>query len=312
MVHAELQDRLRDVAAGILTPFDEDLEIDHGKLQENARHVYDEGIRLFLACANVSEYHALSNEERIAVTRSSADALPSDACILGGVGGSTRTATDLIAEYERIGVDAIMVMPPDHTYLHEDGLLTYYRKLSSFSDLGLVPYVRGFDPSVEFLTELTKIPGVAGIKYAIEKPLKLSAAAESGDDDVVWVNGLAEPLAPVFFHEGAEGFTAGVSNFEPRVGLELFDALGDGEWKYARELRDLAIPYQQFRGETDDEGTFPGAYSVSALKYGLDLAGLHGGRVREPIVELSEEDKRRAETYYEDLQENLDQVLAAH
>ena len=47
------------------------------------------------------------------------DTLPSDASILAGVGGSTSNARTLIQAYDRIGVDRMMVMPPDHTYIHE-------------------------------------------------------------------------------------------------------------------------------------------------------------------------------------------------
>ena len=309
MADAELKEGLRGVAAGLLTPFDDDLEIEHDKLAENAEELYERGIRTFLACANISEYHSLSHAERIAVTETGVDALPSDTCVLAGVGGSTKTAIELISEYERIGVDAMMIMPPDHTYKHEQGLLSYYRKLAEASDTPLAPYVRGYQPSVDFLVKLTEIDNVAGIKYAIEDDVKLSQAAAAGSDDVVWVDGLAEPFAPQFFLSGAEGFTAGVSNFEPRIGLALRDALREEDWELARELRDASVPFQNFRGETGQNNVFPGAISVSAVKYGLELAGLNGGRVREPIVELSDEDKQRAEKLYEQLQADLDRIL---
>jgi 4-hydroxy-tetrahydrodipicolinate synthase len=309
MADSELTEGLRGVAAGLLTPFGDDLEISHGELEENARELYDRGLRTFLACANISEYHSLSHEERIAVTETATEALPSDACVLAGVGGSTKTAKALVSEYERIGVDAMMVMPPAHTYKHERGLLTYYRVLADASGPALVPYVRGYNPSLEFLVELTEIDNVAGVKYAIEDAVKLSRAQQRSPDDVVWVDGLAEPFAPQFFLSGAEGFTAGVSNFEPRLGLELRDALEAGDWDRARALRDAAVPFQNFRSERGQNNVFPGAISVPAVKYGLELAGLNGGPVREPIVELSDEDKRRAEELYNRLQSDLDRLL---
>ena len=130
----EVREHLRGVAAGLLTPFDADLEVEHEKLKANARSLYDSGIRTFLASANISEYHSLSRDERVEVTRSSVDALPPDACILAGVGGSTKEAKDTIRSYDRVGVDAMMVMPPDHSFIHEQGLIRYYEKLDA------VPY----------------------------------------------------------------------------------------------------------------------------------------------------------------------------
>jgi 4-hydroxy-tetrahydrodipicolinate synthase len=309
----DLRDGLRGVAVGLLTPFDEASDVAHDLLAENARDLYDEGIRTFLACANISEYHSLTHGERRRSVATVTDALPDDATVLAGVGGSTRTAADLIESAGDAGADGAMVMPPDHTYVHERGLLTYYRRLAEHAadaGLGLVPYVRGFDPSVEFLVELTGVENMVGVKYALEDALKLRQAVVAGDDDVVWVDGAAEPYAVSFWEEGAEGFTAGVSNFEPRLGLALFDALEAGDFERARELRDVALPFQSLRGESgSDGGRYPAAISVPAVKRGLELAGYHAGGVREPIRPLSEADRERATELYEAIQADLDRLL---
>ncbi len=304
-----VKERLRGVAVGLLTPFDEDGDIEHEKIAENARAHYESGVRTFLAAANISEYHSLSRDERVGVVETSLDALPSDACVLAGVGGSTSEARDLIRAYDRVGADAMMVMPPDHTYVHERGLLEYYRRLGAATDAPLVPYVKGFDPSVDYLARLTRVDSVAGIKYALDDPVKLGAGAAAGDDDVVWVDGLAEPYAVSFWAEGAEGFSAGVSNFRPEVGLELYDALAAGEWGRARELRDVCLPYMRFRDETGADNQIPGAVSVPAVKEGLELAGLHGGGVREPIRPLGPEEREKAATLYARLDEEIDRLV---
>ncbi|MFC6863988.1 dihydrodipicolinate synthase family protein [Halomicroarcula sp. GCM10025817] len=305
----QVRTRLRGVAAGLLTPFDDELEVMHDELGENARCLYDQGIRTFLATANISEYHSLSKAERVEVTRTSVDALPDAACVIAGVGGSTPEATELIGAYDEIGVDALMVMPPAHTFVHEQGLLDYYRKLDAASERPLVPYVKGFDPSVDFLGDLTRIDGVVGIKYALEDCVKLGSAVAAGTDDVVWVNGLAEPYAVAFWGEGIEGFSAGVSNFRPEVGLELFAALSAGDWERARRLRNICLPYQRFRDETGANNELAGAISISAVKKGLELAGLHGGNVREPICPLSAEDETRAEALYDQLDDDIDRLI---
>lgn len=304
-----VQERLCGVAVGLLTPFSEDLEINHDALAENARDLYDEGIRTFLATANISEYHSLSQQERIDSAETAVEALPDDACVLAGVGGSTKSAEELIRAYDEIGVDAHMIMPLDHTYIHEKAALEYYHALDDVAEAPLVPYARGFDPSVEFLADMTEVDSVVGVKYAIKDPVKLGQAVAAGSDDVIWVDGLAEPYAVSYWAEGVEGFSAGVSNFRPEVGLELFEALQNEEWERARELRDICMPYQNFRDETGTENTVPGAISVSAVKKGLELAGYNAGEVREPIRSLSEEDERRAEDLYNQLDDDISRVI---
>lgn len=305
----EVRQHLRGVTAGLLAPFDDDAEVAHDELAENARALYDEGLRNFMAPANISEYHSMTHEERVAFAETAVEALPGDACVLAGVGGATEEARRLIADYEAVGADVMMIMPPDHTYIHERGLLAYYRKLDEASEQPLVPYVRGFSPSVDYLGDLTRVDGVVGVKYAIEDPVKLGAGRRAGADDVVWVDGLAEPFALSYWAEGVEGFSAGVSNFRPEVGLALYDALSEGDWERARELRDVCLPYQEFRDRTGEHSTLPGGISVPAVKKGLELAGLHGGGVREPIRPLSPEDERDAEELYARLDDDIDRLI---
>lgn len=304
-----VKDSLRGVCVGLLTPFDEDGNIEHEKLHENARSIYDQGIRTFLSAANISEYHSLSQAERIDVVRTGVDALPDDACVLAGAGGNIADAHALIEQYEEIGVDVIMVMPPEHTYIHEQALLDYYRELVSVTDRPIVPYVRRVNPSAEYLAELTRIDGVVGIKYALEDPVKLGAGIAHGSDDVIWIDGLAEPYAVSYWAEGVEGFSAGVSNFRPEVGLALYDALVAENWERARTLRNVCIPYQWFRNGTGEKNQIPGAISVSAVKKGLELAGLHGGSVRKPIRSLTNQEERRAERLYAELDAEIDRLI---
>jgi len=304
-----VQSHLRGIAVGLLTPFDDDGAIQHERIRSNAQALWEKGIDTFLTTANISEYHSLSQQERVAVAETSIDALPEDACVVAGVGGSTADARNLIRSYDDIGVDAMMIMPPDHTYINERGLLKYYRKLGAATDSPLAPYVRQFNPSVDFLADLSKLDGIAGIKYAITDTVKLGAAVEAGADDVVWVNGLAEPLAVSTWAEGAEGFSAGVSNFRPEIGLALFDALTNEDWDRARQLRNACLPFQNFRDEAGEKNTIPGALSVPAVKMGLELAGLHGGDVREPICSLSSAEEQRVRSLYERLDEDIARLV---
>lgn len=310
MTTPDLPSALRDVAVGLLTPFDkaDTDQIRYDELSNTAEWLYGEGIRLFLACANISEYHSLSHEERIESVRVPCEALPDDATVLGGAGGSTKTAIDLAQQHEGNGADGIMVMPPDHIFKHERGLVEYYRRIADAVDIGVVPYVRGFEATTETISTITNHENVVGVKWAIPDIEQFSACVSAAGDDVVWVCGMAEPPAPAYYLEGAAGFSAGVTNFEPRLGLAMFDALESGAYQRARSLRDLSIPFMNLRDERGEANIYAGANSVPVVKSGLEFAGQYGGGVREPLVELSAVDRKRARTYYDELQDDLDHV----
>ena len=48
-------------------------------------------------------------------------------------------------------------------------------------------------------------------------------------------------------------------------------------------IRNVCLRYQKFRDETGANNSIIGAFSVSAVNKSLELTGLYGGEVQEPI-----------------------------
>ncbi len=254
--------------------------------------------RLVVPCGNTGEYYSLSNEERVAVVETTADAFGEAGSTVGGVGGSTKNATMLADRYADAGADAIMVMHPVHTYVHEEGVLDYYRTIAEHTDLGVVLYKRGPELTHDHIGELSTRENVVAVKYAVNDVAAFSNGVRTTPGDIVWINGIAERFAPSFALEGAEGFSTGIGNFVPEQVLALQESLEDGDFSRAKEIRDLLRPYEDLRQETGADNRFGAANNVPAVKYGLELVGQYGGPVREPLVDLSAADRERAEEYY--------------
>lgn len=300
MAYEDLKDQLRDVAFTTPTPFSDDgSTVLHDDLASNLRSIEACGAAVFVPCGNTGEYYALSDAEREAIVETHVEVVGSDGVVIGGVAGSTKTATALIERYGAVGADAVLVMHPDHTHVHERGLVEYYRRLAESTDLALVGYKNGAQLSGSVLRGITEIDNVIGIKYADNDVKDFKQAVEDVPDDVVWINGIAERYAVAFAIEGADGYTTGIGNFVPEATLALFAAIEDGDWKTAREYQRILRPYEDLREESGADNEIPAANNVPAVKYGLDLAGLCGGPVREPLVPLSEADKARADDYYQ-------------
>ncbi|WP_096391627.1 dihydrodipicolinate synthase family protein [Halopenitus persicus] len=312
MQYQRIRSDLRGVAFTNPTPFDEHGDsIRHDALADNVRHVVDAGGRVMIPCGNTGEYYSLTDDERVAVVETVVDAVGEEATVIGGVGGSTRSAIELADAYADAGADAILVMHPDHTYQHQAGLVEYYRRIVESTDLGVVLYKRGPELTRDLLAEIAEYENVVGIKYAVNDVEGFSGAVSTIDADVVWSNGIAERFAPAFAVEGAEGFTTGIGNFVPEQVLALMDALEAERWDRARELRDLLRPYETLRAEPGVDNELSAANNVPAVKRGMELAGLYGGPVREPLVELSEADAERAAEYYEAIVSATDDQITA-
>ncbi|WP_090620708.1 dihydrodipicolinate synthase family protein [Natrinema salaciae] len=301
MARATLRESFRDVAFTTAVPFSDDgCDVLVDELADNLARQYDAGARLFIACGNTGEYYALTDEERTRIVRTHVEATGDGATIAGGVGGSLEEVRRLADAYADAGADAVMVMHPDHTYAHEDGLRSYYHRICDATDLGVVVYKRGPEITRDVICELSERENVVAVKFAVDDIAEFSQTVADAPGDVTWVNGIAERYALAFALEGAAGYTTGLGNFAPAATLALFDAVENEDWERARSIQRLLRPIEDLREESGT-GTLPAANNVPVVKYGMDLAGYTGGAVRDPLVDLDDDDAARLEEYYERL-----------
>lgn len=102
----------------------------------------------------------------MSVVRTVVDAVGDDATVIGGVGGSTKNVRSLLERYEAAGIDGVLVMYPGHTYVHEDGLRSYYERIADATDLGVVLYKRGPRLSPANVAALSERENVVCVKFA--------------------------------------------------------------------------------------------------------------------------------------------------
>jgi 4-hydroxy-tetrahydrodipicolinate synthase len=304
---SDARSAMRGAAAGVLAPFDDSGDLLADEVRRHARYHVDAGIDVVLAAANIAEYHALTDDERVTMVDAIADAVGPDDFVLAGAGGAISEVATLADRYGD-AADAIMVMPPDHTFVHEAGLPDYFDAIAAAVNQPLVPYIRGIDLRPETIAAIAEGDRVAAVKYALPGVARFRRAVQAASDDVVWVNGRAEPPAPAAYLEGAEGTTAGAGNVFPEITVALVDALDAGNWERAREIRDATLPFQQLRDETGPNNTLPGAMSVPVLKAAMDAVGLHGGPVRPPLVPITDDDRERVEEVVADLEAFVDEL----
>jgi len=298
MNQSKLRESLRNVAFTTATPFTDDLAaVDHDALRENLAAIENAGGELYVPNGNTGEYYSLTPEERIEVVETTANAV--DGCVVAGASGSIEQVINYAKLYDDAGANSIMIMHPAHPYKHETGLASYYSEIADRSPLGVIIYKRGHDLPNDVVADLAGHDNVAGIKYADADIKSFSRITRICDEDVVWINGIAERFAPAFAREGAEGFTTGIGNFVPNETLALEAAIENEQWEQARQIRDELEPYEALRDETGSNNSLDSAYNIPAVKTGLDIAGLNGGPVRPPLVGLDDADVERAQNYYQ-------------
>jgi len=284
--HEELAGRLRTVHAINVTPFREDGGVDYSLLERNVEFLISSGLGVVVPCGNTGEFYALSVEEARAVTRFVVERVGGRATVLAGIGYDLGTAREMALAAQEAGADAVMVHQPVHPYLMTEGLIRYYTGIASSIEIGVALYIRNEAIDREVLSRVAEIDNVLAIKYAINDLPRFADLVQSVEAPIVWICGTAEMWAPFFFTAGAEGFTSGLVNIAPEMSLSMLDGLRRGDSEAVRALWRRVAPMEKLRAKNHS------ANNVSVIKEAMSLAGLPAGRVRPPLAELDEADRR--------------------
>ncbi|MGR6916811.1 dihydrodipicolinate synthase family protein [[Actinomadura] parvosata] len=274
-----LIEKLNDVAAVTVTPFDADGAVDLDANAKLVRRLVDAGVKVLTPNGNTGEFYALTPDERRRMMESTAEAAGDDAIVLAGVGLDAFSAIEAARHARDHGAQAVMVHQPVHPYVAAEGWVDYHRQIAeAVPELGVVPYVRSPRITGAELARLGEsCPNVVGVKYAVPDPVRFaSVARDAGLERFAWLCGLAEPYTPAYWAVGARGFTSGLVTAAPGLTLRMRDALRAGDQEAAMEVWELIRRFEELRGADAS------ADNVAVVKEALAQLGLCRREVRPP------------------------------
>lgn len=239
------------------------------------------GIRVFLPAAGTGEFHSLSVDEVIECVKVTREAAGKNSVVVAPIGLSMNHALAIGRQAADAGADALLLMPPIHPYLCDEGFRDYVLALTSAVTLPLLAYKRGPVPSDSLLLELAKDGHLMGVKYATNDLDAFNRFAQSAPAHLGLFCGTAERFAPFFALAGATGFTSGAANICPHLSLELHRLLAAQSFHDAMRVLRLIRPIEDFRAQEDD------TYNISAIKCALTNLGRSFGPPRPPQRRLT-------------------------
>ncbi len=275
----ELKFRLRNIHTYVVTPFraDDLLQVDTDALRSNLQFLVERGVRVVAMGGGTGEFEALRPAEQLLIARTALETVGDRALVVATVPANLAEAVDLLAEYEKAGIEVVLAMPPLIRGQIPDDLgdvVEYYRVLCSHAALPVMPYNTQRWP-VEIFRRLGEIEGLVAIKDPCISPHNLFRAIKEMGDRFVWIgNKRHDPgVLHLRYQMGIEAFTSGQSNYWPEPELELHEAAQRRDWDRMVELQAVCESLEKQRALSDD---------AAAVKAGVDLVGLHGGAVRPP------------------------------
>ncbi len=281
-----MKQSLSGVFAPVTTPFDPDSgNIDRDGLERNIRAHLSAGLAGVIVAGSTGEAALLEERERALLVDWARPLVPGDRWLIAGTGGeSTRLTIERTRYAAQRGADAALVVAP-HYYgaaaMTDAALDNHFRRVADGSPVPLIlyniPKYAHFKLSPELVAGLAAHGNIIGIKDSSgDLPLLESyiAGAQGPEFSVLTGNGTQIVDA---LERGARGGILAVSVFTGRLVPDTAAAVLAIDTEAARQLQARLAPLAR---------DIVGGMGPAGVKTALDLVGLAGGPVREPLLPL--------------------------
>jgi (5-formylfuran-3-yl)methyl phosphate synthase len=293
---------LRGQWTTLITPFTPDNELDERGLRHNIRHTRKLGTTGAGCTWGMGEFWSLTFDERLRVMDIVADESNGQWHI--GAHVTHTSAEDMLAlakHAEAASFDLLMVAPPYMVTKTEEQVVNYVKLLADNTSLAIMFYNSpqfGMVMSPQGLKRLCQIPNVVGVKEAsFNQQLSIETHLLLGKDAII-----STPDEWIFYKAKELGFQqqvmfANTSDWrfdipECNYYVQFIEKAtrGDLDEKfYNAHLKDIKALSDKWWGSTVKK--FGGALPVAMCKYWGELMGMAGGHVRQPLADLTAEEK---------------------
>ncbi|MCW3002012.1 MAG: dapA [Conexibacter sp.] len=267
---------LGGILTAIVTPFDDDLQVDEQAFVDLMHHLAGHGSDGFVVCGTSGEASTLTDDEHLRLVELAVAERPEGISIVAGVGSNdTRHAVELTERATALGVDAVLSVTPYYNKPNRRGIIRHYEEVARATDRPIILYNIPsrvvVDVSNDLLAELAQLDNVEYVKQANNDNLAPidGLGIYAGNDDI-----LLRTLEI--------GGCGGICVASHLVGDEMRRMIDepDNRASIDESLRDVYVAM----GVTTNP---------IPVKAALELAGHPVGGLRLPLVEADEDEREQ-------------------
>jgi 4-hydroxy-tetrahydrodipicolinate synthase len=276
-----MQPKLKGTGVALVTPFDENQEVDFKGLEKLLTHT-SQGVDYFVVLGTTGETATTTAEEKKEILRFVKENNPKKLPIVYGMGGNnTGEVLKNIEATNFEGVDAILSVSPYYNKPSQEGIVEHYSAIADKSPVPVilynVPGRTGSNMHYETTLRLTEHENIIGIKEASGDLEQAMQIARHKPDDFLLISGddmLTVPMMAV----GAEGVISVLANAFPKIFKEMIHSALDGDFRTAqRQVFKLMDINPLMYSESNPVG----------IKHVLTSMGICDNYVRLPLVPAS-------------------------
>jgi 4-hydroxy-tetrahydrodipicolinate synthase len=277
---------LEGVHVPLVTPFDEQGELDADACAQLIDHCLAAGVHGFVVAGTTGEYYALTERERLRLFEVARDAVDGRAQLIAGCNaGSTREVVHYGGRARELGFHGLLLSCPHTSLPTQTELIAHFSTVAEEVGLPIViynfPARAGDEIGLDAVEALAAVPEIVGIKEASGDFTRFLAMWRRLRDRIEISCG-SDDQALDYFRWGVTSWIGGTANVLPRQHVELLAAARRGEWEEAERLMAALLPWIQ--------NMESGRYNQKA-KLGLELQGIRVGNVRRPLLPLAPDEE---------------------
>ena len=266
----------------IVTPYLEN-GVDYEKYAELIDFQYAGGTSAILVCGTTGENPTHTAEEHDKLVELTVEKCKGRMKVIVGVGGyNTEHVLEQAKQAEAAGADGILMVTPYYNKTTQKGLVAHFTYVADRVNVPMivynVPSRTGIGVKPATYLELSKHPNINGVKEASGNIAEYALTRSMCGDDLVFWSGNDSDTVPMM-SLGAKGVISVASNIIPADVAKLCALCLDGDFAAAaQEYFRLADFFDKLFIETNP----------IPVKAAMNLAGMNVGKLRLPLVDISE------------------------
>ena len=272
--------RFGRVLTAMITPFDDDGELDLDAAAKLASWLVEQGNEGLVVCGTTGESAVLSIDEKLSLFEAVVGAVTVPV-IAGTTGSNTRHDMGLTSEAAALGVAGILAVCPYYNRPSQAGIDAHMRAIASATDLPVllydVPIRTGRKIDTDVIVKLAnEVPNVVGLKDAAKNPGVTAGVVQRTPDHFEVYSGDDEMTLPLLA-AGAVGAIGVATHWCAPDHRAMFDAWDRSDIVAARRINARQIESYGFETGDDAPNPIPAKAMMRVLGHAVGEARLPMG-----------------------------------
>lgn len=231
----------KGAATAIVTPFDDNLDINYAKFKELLEFQILNGIKAIVVCGTTGEASTLTTEEKKDLIRFTVEVVDGKIPVIAGTGTNNTAQSIELSKYaEKVGADGLLLVTPYYNKCTQEGLIKHFSAIAEAVTIPIimynVPSRTAVNITPDTVARLSKVPNIIGIKEASSDLSQIADILSKVDDNFDVYSGNDDQILPIL-SLGGKGVISVLSNILPRETENICDFYFNNKIEQAKLLQ---------------------------------------------------------------------------